>query len=162
MLPASTSPIRSRAEFHAALRSAFAEAAAAGAREIWLCDADFADWPLGERAVIESLTQWAASRRRLTLLAQHFDTVVRLHARWIFWRRQWSHIVQCRSNAELEAAQLPTLLLAPGVVSVELFDPVHHRGRVSHEAADGLRCRERIDAVLQRSAEAFPVTTTGL
>ena len=32
---------------------ALADAARAGCRELWLCDADFADWPLGERAVIE-------------------------------------------------------------------------------------------------------------
>ena len=44
--------ITNRAEFHAALRQAFAEAATAGSRELWLADNDFADWPLGERDVI--------------------------------------------------------------------------------------------------------------
>ena len=62
--------ISTRGEFHAALRLAFTEAASVGCRELWLCDADFADWPLGERVVIEHLAQWAASRRRLTLLAR--------------------------------------------------------------------------------------------
>lgn len=161
-MSASDSLITSRSEFHAALRSAFAEAAAMGCRELWLCDNDFADWPIGERAVIESLSLWAGSHRRLTLIAQTFDEVARRHARWNEWRRQWSHIVHCRSNAELEAGQMPSVMLASGLLSVSLVDPVHYRGRFSHDAADDVRCREMIDAVLQRSEEAYPVTTTGL
>ncbi|MEP7099141.1 MAG: hypothetical protein ABI781_01445, partial [Burkholderiales bacterium] len=90
--------ITSRAEFHAALRHAFEQLASVGAREVWLCDEDFADWPLGERAIVELLTQWAASSRKLTLVARHFDEVARRHARWVAWRRDWSHIVSCRTN----------------------------------------------------------------
>jgi len=158
----SDSLITSRSEFHAALRSALAEAAAVGCRELWLCDADFADWPLGERQLVDSLSQWAGSHRRLTLIARSFDEVARRHARWNEWRRQWSHIVHCRRNAELESGQMPSVLLANELLSVSLVDPVHYRGRYSHDAADAVRCRELIDAVLQRSEEAYPVTTTGL
>ncbi len=158
----SDSLITSRGDFHAALRSALAEAAAVGCRELWLCDNDFADWPLGERAVVESLSQWANGHRQLTLIAQTFDEVARRHARWNEWRRQWSHIVHCRSNSELESGQMPSALLASDLLCVYLVDPLHYRGRFSHAPADGVRCRELIDAVLQRSEEAFPVTTTGL
>jgi hypothetical protein len=158
----SDSLITSRSEFHAALRSALAEAAAVGCRELWLCDNDFADWPLGERQVVDSFAQWAGSHRRLTLIASSFDEVARRHARWNEWRRQWSHIVHCRSNTELESGQMPSVLLASELLSLNLVDPVHYRGRFSHQAADGVRCRELIDAVLQRSAEAYPVTTAGL
>ena len=154
--------IATRGEFQSALRLAFAEAAATGSRELWLIDNDFADWPLSERAVIEHLTEWAASSRKITLLARNFDELARRHARWVEWRRQWSHIVSCRTNTELEAGDMPTLLLAIGTVSVRLSDSVHHRGRVSHDTADEIRCKEMIDAVLQRSEEAFPATTTGL
>lgn len=154
--------IATRGEFHAALKLAFAEAAARGSREIWLCDSDYADWPLGERAVVDQLSRWAASSRRLTVLARSFDEVARRHARWVAWRQQWSHIVHCRTNNELEAGDMPTLLLAAGTLSVRLSDPVHHRGLVSYDKADEIRCREAIDAVLQRSVEAFPATTTGL
>ena len=154
--------ITSRGEFHAALKSALAEAATVGCRELWLCDTDFADWPLGELAVVESFAQWAGSHRRLTLIAESFDEVARRHARWNEWRRQWSHIVHCRRNAELESGQMPSVLLASELLSVSLVDPVHYRGRYSHDAADAVRCRELIDAVLQRSEEAYPVTTTGL
>ena len=161
-MSASHSLIASRSEFHAALRSALAESAAVGCRELWLCDNDFADWPLGERAVVESLAQWAGSHRSLTLIARSFDEVARRHARWNEWRRQWSHIVHCRSNAELESGQMPSVLLAKGLLSVNLVDTEHYRGRFSHDAADGVHCGELIDAVLQRSEEAYPVTTAGL
>ncbi|HZT55936.1 MAG TPA: hypothetical protein VFA35_06900 [Burkholderiaceae bacterium] len=154
--------ITSRAEFHAALHQAFETLASAGAREVWLCDEDFADWPLGERATIERLQQWAASSRKLTLVARHFDEVARRHPRWVEWRRNWSHIVSCRSNRELATGEFPTVLLGLGTVSVRLSDTVHHRGRLSHEKSDEIRCKEQIDAVLQRSDEAFPATTTGL
>jgi hypothetical protein len=154
--------ITSRSEFHAALRSAFGEAATAGCREIWLCDLDYADWPLSEPSVIESLTQWAKSYRKLTLLAQSFDEFPRRHARWIAWRRNWSHMVECRTNVELEAGKMPTMLLAPGMVTVRLVDPLRYRGSASKATADALHARELIDAVLQRSEEAFPVTSLGL
>jgi hypothetical protein len=154
--------ITSRSEFHAALRGAFSLAASAGARELWLCDEDFADWPLGERAVVDELTQWAQSRRRLTVLAHNFDEVARRHGRWTEWRRQWAHVVECRTNAEIEAAQMPTICLVSDIFSVRLSDPVRHRGMASHEAADALACREAIDAVSQRSIETFPATTLGL
>ncbi len=154
--------ITTRAEFQTALRQALAEAAAAGSRELWLCDTDFAEWPLGEREVVEHLSQWAASSRRLTLVAATFDAVARYHPRWVTWRRQWSHIVSCRSNSEVEAGEMPSLLIAAGTVSVRLSDLVHYRGRVGHDRAEELRCKELIDAVLQRSEEAFPATSTGL
>lgn len=154
--------ITSRAEFHAALRTAFTEIAASACAEIWLADNDFADWPLGDRAFVEQLTQWARSSRRLTLVARHFDDVARRHPRWVAWRRDWSHIVGCRTNSELPGGEFPTLLVARGLVSVRLSDNVHHRGRLSHAKPDELRCMEQFDAILQRSAESFPATTTGL
>ena len=154
--------IASRRDFHDALRTAFKLAADVGCRELWLCDADFADWPLGDAGVVEHLRQWAGSQRRLTLLASSFDEVARRHPRWVAWRRSWSHVVQCRTNSVIEAAAFPTLLLASGLVSVRLSDPVHHRGRISTNAGNEVRCRELIDAVSQRSQESFPVTLTGL
>jgi len=154
--------ITSRSEFHDALRRAFSFAAASPAREIWLSDQDFADWPLGERQVVEHLSRWAQSHRRLTLIAHDFDEVARRHGRWTEWRRQWAHVVECRSNQELEAGQHPTICLVADLLSVRLSDPVRYRGMVSTEIADAVACREAIDAVLQRSIETFPATTLGL
>lgn len=151
-----------RSEFIDAVRQAFADAATVGCRELWLADPDYADWPLGERDVIEQLTRWAMSHRKLTMLAQGFDDVVRRHPRFVEWRRQWSHVVECRQLDDLEPGQLPTLLLAPGVVSVRLFDREQMRGSVSTDRADEVLCRELVDELSQRGVEAFPSTTLGL
>jgi len=154
--------INSRDEFQAALREALAEAASAGSRELWLSDLDFADWPLGEREVVASFERWAASSRRIMLVANHFDTLARQHPRWVTWRRQWSHIVSCRTNTEIEASDIPTVLIALGTATVRLSDVTHHRGRIARDRGEELRCKELIDAVLQRSEEGFPATSTGL
>lgn len=154
--------IDTRGSFHDAVRGAFAEAALVGCREILLIDDDFADWPIGEREVIDDLTHWVQAHRSFTVVARSFDEIARRHARWVTWRRQFAHVVHCRTNNDLEAGQMPTILLAPGLLSVRLFDRVHYRGIASRETADAVQWREAIDAVLQRSAEAFPATTLGL
>ncbi|MFT3955975.1 MAG: hypothetical protein QM722_16800 [Piscinibacter sp.] len=154
--------IESRSDFHNAVRGAFAEAALVGCREIWMIDDDFADWPLGEGEVVDDLTHWAVAYRRFTVVARSFDEIARRYARWVNWRRQFSHVVQCRTNNDLEAGQMPCILLVPGLLSVRLHDRVNYRGVASREAADAVHWREAIDAVLQRSEEAFPATTLGL
>ena len=133
-----------------------------GCLEIFLCDEDFEDWPLGEPAFIAALTAWAQTHRRLHLLARNYDGFARRHPRWVAWRRQWSHVVHCRSNEQLESAVCPCLVVAPGVLALRLSDRVHHRGRLMTQAADIQLAREQFDAVLQHSADAFPATTLGL
>jgi len=154
--------LSTRVEFHDALREAFSDMAQAGCRDAWLCDEDFADWPLNEPAVIELLTGWAMAHRKLTVIARSFDEIVRRHPRFVTWRRQWSHIVECRAFEEAEAGKIPTLLLASGRIVVRLQDPQRYRGVVSREASDLLRNRELIDAVSQRSVESFSATLLGL
>jgi hypothetical protein len=66
-----------RADFIQLVRDALGVAAQAGWRELILSDASFYDWPLGERAVIDSLNAWARGGRQLTLLAKNYDEVVR-------------------------------------------------------------------------------------
>ena len=162
--PAATviAQIATRADFQETVRAAIAQAAELGAPEIFLVDPNFADWPLGERGVVDALTRWVDSRRRLTLMAYSFDDLARRQIRFVEWRRQWAHVVHCRHDDELETEQIPTLLLVPGVVCLLLLDRVRCRGTVSSRPIDLAECRESIDALLQRSAEAFPVTTLGL
>lgn len=156
------SQIGSRKEFHEAIRAALTLAADAGAVELCFVDPDFQDWPLNERAVVESLARWASSRRKLVMYAHSFDALPRIAPRFTEWRRQWAHIVQCRTDPEIEAQGVPSFLLVGGEVSVRLLDPVRHRGVTSGRATDQVQCREAIDALLQRSIEAFPPTTLGL
>jgi hypothetical protein len=154
--------ITTRAEFHDAIRSAFEQAAREGCRELFLIDSSFLDWPLGERSVIDSLTRWASAHRKLTVLAHAFDDIVRVHPRWAEWRRHWSHVVECRVPDTTEPVQLPSLLLAPGLVTIRRLDPVHYRASVSTSQADVLVLRDSIDALLQRSTEGFPATILGI
>ncbi len=155
-------PIGTRAEFQDAARAAFTLAERGDAREILIVDPNFADWPLNERTVIDTLARWVDSRRTLTVLAHSFDELARRQLRFVEWRRQWAHVVQCRNDPDLEAEQIPTLLLVPGLTCIRLLDRVRHRGTVSNRPVDLTECRETVDALLQRSAEAFPVTTLGL
>ncbi|MBX9715559.1 MAG: hypothetical protein K2X42_03080 [Burkholderiaceae bacterium] len=154
--------IETRAQFQAAVRSAIAQIASAGVREIWLCDEDFADWPLNDPLVVEHLAQWASAHRRCNVLASRYDSIQRQHPRWVHWRRQRSHVVQCRAPDESHVNPLPCVLLAPGCVTLRLVDRERWRGSVSTELADAVRERERLDVLLQRTVEAFPSSTLGL
>ena len=65
-----------RRDFEGLLREALARAARDGWPEMIWSDATFADWPLRERAVVDSLQAWASSGRRLTLIAARYDEVL--------------------------------------------------------------------------------------
>ncbi len=158
--------IDSRSDFHAAIREAFASLAASACNDLVICDTDFADWPLGEISVIDSLTQWVRPHRKLTVYAQNFDDVLRRHSRWVTWRRQFAHAVECRVVEPLEQGRMPVLFTARGAqvgcMTVRLFDASRYRGTLSTDARDAVLAREQIDAISQRSAEGFPATTLGL
>lgn len=154
--------IDGRPAFQAAVRELLAQAAAAGCRELCLCDVDYADWPLGERAVVDSLTAWAYSHRRLVMLASRYDAIVERQARFVAWRRQWAHVMECRVLEDVEADRVPSLLLAPGLAALRLADRVHVRGRVSLDLGECSRWRESFDALAQRSPEGFAAHTLGL
>ncbi len=154
--------VASRAEFRDAVRTCLDGAADVGAREIVMIDPTFADWPLNDAAVVETFARWARSGRSLTLMAHRFDELPRRHMRFVEWRRNWSHVVRCRADEELEERQIPTLLLVPGQTCLRMVDNVDYRGTVSSQAADLVMGRETVDALLQRSSDAFPVTALGL
>lgn len=157
-----TGPFAQRAAFRAAVIAALAHAADIDAPEIILVDDDFAEWPLGERAAIESLTRWIDSRKRLVLFAHRWDDFPRLHMRFVAWRKPWSHVVQGRADVEIGAGDTPSLLLVPGHVVVRVLDRMACRGTFSTEPVDLVAAAESVDALLQRATDAFPVTTLGL
>src|SRR5580765_974308 len=102
-----------RADFEQAVLAALDEAARAGTPQLWFCDPDFAAWPLAQPAVLDALGRWAGSRRRLTLLANDYRPIAERYPRWLNWRRQWSHIVQCLAVHPEDAAGVQTLLYLP-------------------------------------------------
>lgn len=150
-----------RLEFAELVRRSFALAAEQGWREIIVCDASFEDWPLGERSVAQALHDWAGTGRKLTMLAQNYDEVVRRHARFVTWRRTWSHIVECRGSASVSASDLPSAFWSPAWV-FERLDLARSTGVAGPEAARRLALRERLAEKLQRSSPAFAATTLGI
>jgi len=147
--------------FHAHLRGALAAAARDNWRELVLADPDFLDWPLGERATIEALQAWSSAGRSLVLLARRFDVFERSHARFVHWRRMWSHIVDCRACDGPGLPQVPSAIWTPGWF-MRRIDIEHGRGVCGIEPARRRALREAIDECLRHARPAFPATTLGL
>jgi hypothetical protein len=150
-----------RVAFQQLVRDALACAAREGWREIILCDASFADWPLGERAVAQSLQDWSKTGRHITLLAKRYDEVVRRHARFVTWRGTWSHIIEARACAAADPLELPSAIWSPGWVMHRL-DPERCNGYSGAEPERRLALRETLNEWLGKSSPAFPATTLGL
>lgn len=150
-----------RSAFQQLVRDALARAAQEGWRELVLCDATFEDWPLGERAVAESLNAWSTGSRRITLLAKNYNCVVRNHARFVTWRRTWSHIVDARACPGADPLELPSTIWSPHWV-MQRLDPVHCNGYVGTEPRRCTDVRELLHEWLARSSPAFAATTLGL
>ena len=150
-----------RTEFAELIRQSLAVAAAQGWREIICCDPDFADWPLGERAVAQALNDWSASGGKFTMLAGNYDAVPRRHARFVTWRRTWSHLIECRTSAASPADRLPSALWSPGWV-FERLDLERSRGVAGSDAARRTLLKERLNEYLANSSAAFPATVLGL
>ena len=143
------------------IRVAFAVAATQGWRNIIICDSSFADWPLGERAVIQSLNDWSSSGRRLTMLATNYNEVIRRHARFVSWRRTWAHVVECRANASMSSDDMPSALWSP-VWAFQRLDVTRSIGVSGSEVVRRVTLKERLDTCLKLSSPAFAATTLGL
>lgn len=150
-----------RNDFAQLIRDALATAAREGWRELLLVDASFEDWPLGERAVIESLQSWSKTGRKFTIVAKRFDTLMAKHHRFVTWRGQWSHIVQARAVPSADAADFPSAIYSPNWVMRRL-DLVRSKGVASSDAARRVMLREELNEWLGKSSPAFAATTLGL
>ncbi|WP_119154811.1 hypothetical protein [Caldimonas tepidiphila] len=155
-------PFASRVDFEQALRGAFALAAREGCARIWLVDPDFEHWPLSEPGVNDSLRRWGLAHRRLTLVAHHFDMFPRRHARFLAWRRSWSHIVECRAWPKDEEGALPSLWLAPGLRMVRLLDSARFRGVIDADPDAMREWSGRCDVFSQRASPTFSAFVLGL
>jgi hypothetical protein len=132
-----------RNAFQQLVRDALAAAAREGWREIIVCDASFEDWPLGERAVVESLQAWSKTGRSVT------------------WRSRWSHIVEARGVSNADALDFPSAIYSPNWVMRRL-DLVRSKGVAGSDAQRRLLQREEINEWLGKSSPAFAATTLGL
>lgn len=160
-IPALRARIDGRSEFLGAVRTALAQALQNKVRELMLVDADYEAWPLDDAEVLASLTTWARQpQRRLLMLAGRFDEVPRRHPRFTAWRGHWAHVIECRAT-EVEASQIPTLLLA-GAHSLQLADRWQWRGHWLADDSELSAWREVVDVLMQRSEPAFAANTLGL
>ena len=150
-----------RLEFGTLVRQALAMAAAQGWREIIWCDPDFADWPLGERVVAQALHDWSSSGRKLTLLAANYDAVLGRHARFVTWRRAWSHLVECRKSAAASANSLPSALWSP-VWMFERLEIDRCTGLASSDAVRRVALKQRLSERLLNSSAGFGASVLGL
>lgn len=127
---------------------------------VW-SDATFQDWPLRERAVVDALHAWARKGRKLTLLANRFDDIPRLHPRFVQWRVTWDHIVTCRICKTVDASEFPSAFWTPSW-ALHRLDPVRCTGVAGSEPRKRLLLREALDECLRQSGPGFPATTLGL
>ena len=154
-------PFSGPEEFAQLIRQAAEAAAREGWREWVWSDADFSDWPLGERAVAEALQQWSSAGRRLTLLAERFDVFERHHARFVHWRRMWGHIVDARVCRGAGLPAVPSAIWTPAW-ALRRLDAERCRGHSGTDAMGRRALREALDECLRASREGFPITTLGL
>ncbi len=150
-----------RNAFAQLVRDALATAAREGWPEMILSDPTFEDWPLGERAVDESLHAWSQSGRRVVLMAKQYDEVLRRHARFVAWRRAWAHLIECRGCRSADPLEFPSAIWSPSWVMRRL-DLERSVGVSGTEPERRLQLREVLDEWQHKSTLAFPASTLGL
>jgi hypothetical protein len=150
-----------RQAFVGLVRQAIECAAREGWPSLLLSDADFADWPLGERAVVEALNAWAGRGRQLRLLAQDYGPLRLQHPRFVQWRVTWAHLVEAQVWSGAAGGELPSAIWSPGW-TLERLDPLRCAGVSSFDGARRVALRERLDAAWHRGGPGFAATVLGL
>lgn len=148
-------------EFAQLVRDALACAAQQGWSEMVWSDANYEDWPLRERAVVESLQAWARNGRKLVLLAQNYESMIRYHARFVRWRTTWGHLIDCRVCKGVDGSDFPSALWSPHWVMRRL-DVVRSTGVAGREAQRRVFLKEELDECQRHSSPGFSATTLGL
>lgn len=150
-----------RQAFISLVRHALQTAASEGWPSLVLSDTHFADWPLGERAVVDALSAWAGRGRHLRLLAQDFGSMRQLHPRFVQWRVTWAHLVEAHALTAASAGEVPSAIWSPGW-TMERLDPVRCVGVTTTDGARRVALRERLDTVWLKGSPSLAPTTLGL
>ena len=143
------------------VRQALATAASEGWSRIVLCDADFADWPLGERDVVAALHAWSARGRTLQLIARDYRDLRERHPRFVQWRVTWAHLVEAHACVGASGAELPSAIGSP-VWTLERLDPLRNTLVASVDAERRVALQERVNECWHRSTPSFPASQLGL
>jgi hypothetical protein len=143
------------------IRLALEHAAQAGWNEMVWSDPTYEDWPLRERAVAAALDAWAGPGRKLVMLAHRYDSIERLHARFVTWRIRWDHIVECRICRQVSGSDFPSALWTPHWM-LRRLDVDRSRGVCSFAARERVELRQQLDECRRQSIPGFPSTKLGL
>jgi len=150
-----------RVAFADTVRQALASAAARGWAELWLIDDHFADWPLGERAVVQSLQDWARRGRHLRLLAREVQSLRRAHPRFVDWCATWQHLIEVHALRQASPHELPGAIWTPEW-TLERLDPVRFTAVATHASERRVALQERLDEWWKKGQPALAPTTLGL
>ena len=131
-------------------------------REVWLVDRHFADWPLDETAVLNSLAAWLRSGGgRLVIVGLDFETTARALPRFARWRRDWSHCIDLRCPTDgLMGASLRGLVA--GDLVWQWLDAPDWRLRQLSNPLQRQILQEQLADFLQRCEPSWPTTSLGL
>ena len=154
-------PFSGAVAFPQLIRDALACAAREGWKQMIWCDANFEDWPLREKAVVDSLYAWAQKGRQLTLLAHSYESVLRYQPRMVTWRKTWGHIVDCRVCKQVEPEKFPSVLWSP-VWAMERRDVRSCTGMAGFEAQRRVQLNEVLNECQRHSSPGFPASVLGL
>jgi hypothetical protein len=144
------------AAFAELVRRAMAQLARTPYTPVIWSDADFDDWPLGERSVVEALHAWAGRGKEARWMARDFGAIRARHPRLVLWRATWSHLVEAR-----RCERPPSAIWTPAWV-MERIDPERSIALATTEPAPRQALRARLDACWDGGAPAFPATVLGL
>ena len=147
--------------FAQTIRAALVRAGQEGWSAMVWSDATFEGWPLGERAVSESLQAWAGSGRQLVLLARSYDSIIRYQPRFVTWRKTWDHIIECRVCKNIDASEMPSALWSPHW-AMRRLDLARSTGVAGLEPARRVSLKEALDECRRQSSPGFSATTLGL
>ena len=153
--------LEGRQVFADLVRQAMVCAAREGWSHIVLSDSDFADWPLGERVVVDALQAWAGRGRHIQFMARDFGPLRQLHPRLVQWRGTWSHLVQAHAFTRLVGTELPSAIWSPGW-TLERLDTLRCTLVASVDARRRLALKERLDTCWAMGSPSFAATTLGL
>lgn len=157
----STGQMSGIASFQDLVRQVFAQAVQRSWQKIILCDPNYEAWPLGEAQLTEDLNAWSKSGRELVMLAHHFDWVQARQARFVAWRRMWSHISQCCVLATTDRTATQTMIWTPEW-AMQIQDGESFAGVASESPRFRSELLLQLEGLKQRGRPGFPVNVLGL
>jgi len=97
----------------------------------------------------------------MLVMAREYDTLERLHPRFVTWRRTWAHRLDCRQCRQADPLELPSVLWSPHWFMLQLDrDHAVAIAGTDEERINALRLR--VDEWWLRSTPGFPASVLGL